>query len=305
MGQPEEAAHASQPHEDDPPPPYSDEGAAPPLPPRDTKNNPFTTDSPRSPAGPSTSASKPKLPTPIAPTAKFPNTLGMYYQKAVRIPTFNLGETEDQPALAVTFHSSITLSGNPYLILHSTADPESPPLAIAEKAGRLGHRAEITLPALSGHDSDEATAEEMSAHVSITSVAYAFSVETRPGYREKFEWRSSKGSEVRALSTDKHAVGRKLVRLDTEADGVGGTRAVRDQGATSDGREVVAVWADNPKWSGNRAGTFQFLGSGTAGQLGERFSVMAVATSVRIWEMMNEASMHSAATSSLGAGNSS
>jgi hypothetical protein len=228
----------------------------------------------------------------------------MYYQKAVKIPTFNLGEAEDQPQYAVTFHNSLTHSGNPYLLLHSSSDPNSPPLAIAEKAGRLGQRAEITLPAISGSGSEGVVSEEMSAHISFTSVSYAFVVDSGSGRREKFEWRSSKGGEVKALAADKHAVGRKLVRLTAEADGVGGTRAVRDQGATSDGREIVAVWVDNPKWSGNKAGTFQFLGSGTTGELGESFGVMAVATAVRIWEMMNETSLQSAATGFLGDGNS-
>lgn len=303
MGRPEEA-HDSQPHGEEPPPPYSEDDA-PPLPPRDTKNNPFhraAAASPYSPIGPTASSSKSKLPTPIPHSGKFPATLGMYYQKAVRTPTFNLGESEDRPSFAVTFHTSGgAVSGTSYLLLHSTADPESPPLAIAEKVGRLGHRAEITLSGLPG--SDQAT-EEMGTHVSITSVSYTFSIETGHGRREKFEWRSSKGSEVKGLSSDKHPTGRKLVRLDTEADGVGGTRAVRDQGATSDGREVVAVWADNAKWSGNKAGVLQFLGSGASGVLGERFGVMAIVTAVRIWEMLNETSMQSAATSSLGAGNS-
>lgn len=304
MGNPEEA-NQPQPHADEPPPPYSEDEAAPPLPPRDTKNNPFyTAASPVSPVRASASSSKGKLPTPIRHSGKFPATLGMYYQKAVRIPTFNLGETEDRPSFAVTFHTvGGAVSGTSYLSLHSSADPDSPPLAIAAKAGRLGHRAEITLPGPSEAEGDGSVAtEDMGAHVSITSVSYAFSIETSPGRREKFEWRSSKGSEVRGLSSDKHPTGRKLVRIGTEADGVGGTRAVRDQGASSDGREVVAVWADNAKWSGNKAGVLQFYGSGATGALGGRFGVMAVVTAVKIWEMMNEGSLQSAATGSLGAG---
>lgn len=317
-----EEAHAAEAHDDPPPPYYSaDDGAAPPLPARpgaasvsDTKNNPFlSTDVPASSSkSPPASASsgRPKMPTPVRPTSNFPADLNMYYQKAVGNPTFNLGESEDQPHLCVTFHSSLTFSGNPYFLLHSTANPGSPPLAIAEKAGRLGQRAEITLPAVTGPDegpdAEDVETEEMKAHASLTSVSYTFSVETAPGLREKFEWRASKGNEVKALVEGKvhHASGRKLVRLATEADGVGGTRAVRDQGASSDGREVVAVWADNPKWSGNKAGALRFLGSGASGALGGRFAVMAIATSIRIWEMMNESSLQSAATGSLGAGNS-
>ncbi|KAI1846470.1 hypothetical protein JX266_007367 [Neoarthrinium moseri] len=298
MGNPEEAAAAAaahQPHEDDPPPPYTeDDGKAPPLPPRDTKNNPFLA----AQRGPRASSSK-EPPQLVNLPRKFPPAFGMYYQKAVRIPTFNLGAEEDQPAFAVTFHT-VGHSSSPQLVLHSTADPGSAPLAIAERTGRLGHRSVVTLPAPPGPGSEaESVTEEVHAHVSITSVAYGFSVEVGEGAsarREKFEWRSSKGSEVKSLGSGKGSPGRKLVRLSTEADGVGGTRAVRDQGSSSDGREVVAAWADNPKWSGNKAGGFQFLGSGATGELGDRFSVMAVATALRIWEMINESSLQSAAT---------
>ncbi|KAI0137395.1 hypothetical protein BJ170DRAFT_605712 [Xylariales sp. AK1849] len=299
MGRPEEIA-ATKPHEDEPPPPYTeDEAAAPPLPDR-PKNNPFISQS--QPA-----SSNSKAEAPVKPTGPFPSTLNMYYTKALRTPTFHLGEQEDKPLYAATFHSGFQKKGS-HVVLHSTPDPDSPALASAERIGRLGHRSLVTLP---GPEPGSASVvEEMHAHVSITSVSYSFAVEVGQGAdvrhknpeirREKFEWRSSRGGEVKHLGSG--TVGRKLVRLYVEADGVGGTRAVRDQGATSDGKEIVAVWADNPKWSANRTGGFQFLGSGATGELGERFGVMAVITAVRIWELINETSLQAAATGSSAGG---
>jgi hypothetical protein len=228
----------------------------------------------------------------------------MYYTKSSKNPTFfHLGEHEDQPLYAVTL--SLDFAGkSSHLTLHSGPEPDSPALAVAEtsRVGRITHRSLITLPGY-GVGSETTTTEGLSAHPSgLTSVSYSFSADVGRGggreqdvRREKFEWRTSRGGEVKNLDT---GPGRKLVRLSTESDGVGGTRAVRDPGATSDGREVVAVWADNGRWRENRTGRFQFLGSGATGELGEGFAVMAIATALRIWELGNEASLGGAASSS-------
>jgi hypothetical protein len=320
MGNPEEAARAAQQqnHEDDPPPPYSAEGAPPPLPPRETKNNPFLSGGqPSSSSQPAPESEPPvarTLPTPIRPSKKFPVTCGMFYQKAVGVPTFNLGAQQDQPVFSVTFHGGGGAGQQPYLVLRATTYAASPPLAVVERADRQGRRSDVLLPPLA-EDGGQAVLEPLHSHVSFTSVMYAFAIEVLGPdgvlRRERFEWRSSKGNEVRALlDLDGEdggrgsppgrgkikALGRKLVRLSAEAEGVGGTRAVRDSGASSDGREVVAAWADNPRWSANRAGTLRFLGSGATGEMGDRFTVMAAATALRIWEIGNESSLISAAT---------
>ena len=76
------------------------------------------------------------------------------------------------------------------------------------------------------------------------------------------------------------------MRLYGEAEGIGGTRAVRDVGTSSDGREVVAVFAIH---SGEPVKcAFRFLGTGAAGHLGARFALMAVMTALRIWDYQTE-----------------
>jgi hypothetical protein len=106
---------------------------------------------------------------------------------------------------------------------------------------------------------------------------------------EQFEWRQSHGNEVRIL--DNHGWGYKLVRLQASAatpssmppdedpaksEGKKPAAAQQD-GMTSDGKEVVAVWADSSEWSKRKLGKFQFMGSGASGELGDdwaRFAVM-------------------------------
>lgn len=314
MDNPDEARAAQQQPEDDPPPPYSERGAPPPLPPREPKNNPFFAagrpgSSSQSQAGPSEPPVRP-LPPLVNPSFRFPATVGMFYQKAVDAPTFNLGAEQDRPVCSVTFHNDPGFSTNPYLVLHATPNPASPALTYAERLST--HRSDFVLPAPKSFDGDGRTVtESLHSHASLTSVTHEFGVEVAGGGRERFEWRASKGREVRALLAETagggvsppgrgrfKALGAKLVRLSAEADGVGGTRAVRDAGASSDGREVVAVWADCPRWRANRAGTLRFLGTAATGGLGERFQVLALASALRIWELENESSLQSAAVGS-------
>jgi hypothetical protein len=111
-----------------------------------------------------------------------------------------------------------------------------------------------------------------------------FSIEVEAsGRRERFEWRHSHGAEVDSLGG--RGQGWKLVRL--EASSAGGAR-------TSDGREVVAAWA-NASMSLTKTLNFQFFNSGANGMLGERWAVMAVITALRIWDRERKARAAAAA----------
>ncbi|CAK7235686.1 hypothetical protein SCUCBS95973_009351 [Sporothrix curviconia] len=74
-------------------------------------------------------------------------------------------------------------------------------------------------------------------------------------------------------------------RLITEEAGRAASRR-----RTPDGHEIVAIWANSGKnSSGDNSlfgGTcrFTFLGSGTTGELGERWALMAVASGLAVWE---------------------
>lgn len=270
----------------------------------------------------------PPPPPATTPYRQFPAAFNLYHQKSKsgRSLVYTLGEHDSDPIYTLTIHSGV--SGNPSLVLHNGPDPAAPALASADKepgeetfANKITGKASIiTLPALPNFGRPT-TEEPLETHVTISGAGYAFSLEVQRGAlgaitgsddttanngkkeadsasdqwtRERFEWRHSRGSEVKAL--DKLNSGWKLVRIHSEADGVGGNRRARDQGASSDGKELVAVFAEVSGWSTSKVVKFKFLGSGATGEMGTRWSVMAVMTALRIWDMQNGLSESAAAT---------
>ncbi|KAK8094437.1 hypothetical protein PG997_001122 [Apiospora hydei] len=185
----------------------------------------------------------------------------------------------------------------------------------------------ITIPALPNFGRPT-TEEPLEPHMTMSGAGYAFSLEVQRGTlgaitpvggddnnggegkgddpasnqwtRERFEWRHSRGNEVKQL--DKLNSGWKLVRIHSEADGVGGTRRARDAGASSDGKELVAVFAEVSGWSASKVVKFKFLGSGATGEMGPRWALMAVMTALRIWDTQNGLSESAAATAAGVAG---
>ncbi|KAI1767468.1 hypothetical protein GGR53DRAFT_481993 [Hypoxylon sp. FL1150] len=110
---------------------------------------------------------------------------------------------------------------------------------------------------------------------------------------ETFEWRASEGQEVRVIHPHPRAHGYKLVRLRKRGPGGGrgGKRDVRQEGETSDGREIVAVWSTVDSripevfWNKKRPFTFQLCGSATTGELGDDFSLVALMTALKIYSI--------------------
>ncbi|WPH01516.1 Hypothetical protein R9X50_00436200 [Acrodontium crateriforme] len=138
------------------------------------------------------------------------------------------------------------------------------------------------------------TAEKLQSHTRLTSVSFTFivPVPSKGGgakYPEKFEWRQSRGAEVKSAASSKYTTGWKLVRLSNEnATGVGGRRKDREIGETSDGKEVVAVWANYAKMSMTKVACFQFCGTGATGELGDEWTLMAVLSVLRLWQVTVE-----------------
>ncbi|KAK2007739.1 hypothetical protein LZ32DRAFT_44048 [Colletotrichum eremochloae] len=105
------------------------------------------------------------------------------------------------------------------------------------------------------------------------------------GRSEKFQWRPSTGKEVKGLAG--HSRGWKLVRMASQEDGLGGKRRIREEGFTSDGREVVAVIAHT--FSLRKDFAFTFLGSGRSGALGTAWETTALLSGIwRWWNSINE-----------------
>ncbi|KAI1473075.1 uncharacterized protein F4812DRAFT_38188 [Daldinia caldariorum] len=117
---------------------------------------------------------------------------------------------------------------------------------------------------------------------------YRFSLDLRGSRPEKFEWRPTEGNEVHAMFD--HAKGFKLVRLRSKGpgNGKGGKRAERHIDETSDGKEVVAVWATQRNILMRFVPTlkpfkFELRASGKTGELGDDFAYVALATALKIW----------------------
>ncbi|KAK9771986.1 hypothetical protein SCAR479_11305 [Seiridium cardinale] len=276
MGKAEEAGHDTIVDNIAPPPAYSEAGA------------------------PTTSQSQEESVTrsDIKPTSQinqqFPPHFNAYYQWKFT-KTFHLGQSKDQPLYAVRTHTG--WSGTPGIVLHNGPSDKDPPLAAAGDENSWSKHSTIILPPLPGSDAKSST-EFMRTNVSWKTVSYPFTIEVGHGpnaRRENFEWRQSRGGEIKEL--DKHSRGWKLVRLRANAEGSGGERSARSHGATSDGKEIVAVWTWHSGWSMTKSFKFQFLGSALTGEMGERWSVMAVITALRMWYL------HFAGVSSSGAAN--
>ena len=123
----------------------------------------------------------------------------------------------------------------------------------------------------------------------------SFSIEVGDGTAEKphveqFEWRQTRGEELKLLSGSKGNEGWKLVRLgrqvaqgESSADG-----SKRAFGVTSDGLEVVAVCAHKIAVS-MKGAYFCFMNSGLDGSMGERWELAAVLSGLILWYISAQA----------------
>ncbi|KAI1257037.1 hypothetical protein MGN70_000075 [Eutypa lata] len=232
---------------------------------------------------------------------QFPPSFGLYVD-SVLSRKFVLGEHQSQPLYAVSVH--VGWSGQPSTVLHNGPSTKHPPLAAAD-ASTFGSSSTVDLPPLPQQEQQQQQQERLkSAGGLCFNKKMRFAVEVG-GHRETFEWRHSRGPEVAALGGS-HA-GWKLVRLSTDAPdgggGGGGGAATFVQGGakSSDGLEVVAVWA-NARMSLTKQLQFQFLGSGAGGILGERWALMAVITALRMWDQERRRKSRSRSGAAAGGG---
>ncbi|KAM5354444.1 hypothetical protein ACJ41O_001093 [Fusarium nematophilum] len=176
------------------------------------------------------------------------------------------------------------------MLLHDGAEPECPVLARAKGEGKWRQDFAIALPMLPG--AGENSSLEILRWKAKRKEQFWFAMELGQGANkavERFEWRRSHGSEVKSVGESKY--GWKLVRLGRGAGDPGSSDDEKDHGPdrmdglTSDGREIVAVWADSGDWkSVSKIGEFQLRGSGATGELGTQWALMAVMSCMCIWQ---------------------
>lgn len=196
--------------------------------------------------------------------------------------TLQVGAERDHHMFALHLHSNMSLFGRPALTLHVGPTKDGPRVAMVKDATLnplRSHDFDVIIPPPgSGRllDGDEHVKVPVRCDIIDIYRAYKFSVATGPGDRqlERFEWRHTFwGDEVGDLIGGL-AAGWKLVRLDRDASGNGGT---------SDGKEVVAVWATGKKTL-KEAMKFRFLNAGVTGELGQSFGLAAVVSAMGMWD---------------------
>ncbi|KAF7302900.1 hypothetical protein MKEN_01252300 [Mycena kentingensis (nom. inval.)] len=210
-------------------------------------------------------------------THPFPRALTVRFKRSWTKRDLQLYSTDDDnstPLHHVSIHTK-----RPHLVLHSSADNASAPLATAsyKDVWKSKPSSIVTLFPLP----DASVEEELEADIGLHTV-FRFALDVGRGketQREYFEWRTSRGEEVRALNDSRFRSGMKLVRLTGNPGGAAAS-------SSSDGKEIVAVWADQTSFSLTKVGKFEFIGSGATGEMGERFAVMAVVSCLRIWDTM-------------------
>ncbi|GKT40394.1 uncharacterized protein ColSpa_00575 [Colletotrichum spaethianum] len=235
-------------------------------------------------AGPSTSA------TLIAATSKFPPTLNGYFQWAFT-RTFLLGPTAEERLFAASPRSGFR-SKQREIILYDGPSDKHPVLATIGKSWTAMASVPAKVSILPRPDSGETRPYETEisgipfkvdqSSASIFSVTVGGKATGTEPREEKFQWRNSRGSEVKELGKT-FSYGWKLVRLSTPAaPAAGGSRSERDVGFTSDGHEVVAILATNMT-SLTKGLKFSFMGRGLKGAFGERWEVVALLTGLWVW----------------------
>ncbi|KAK4621820.1 hypothetical protein CLAFUW4_06733 [Fulvia fulva] len=235
-----------------------------------------------------------------SPARPFPLVFNLYSEnkwKEWKTRRFHLGEHADQPTNAVIFTTGwkgTTLS------LHQGPEKESPAIALGTRDSTWSKHSAITLPRHPAADG-EPVKTQLRTNIAwkTGTVTYSFSIEVlghdEKFHEERFEWRLSHEEEVRDI--DKRGWGYKLVRLSGSESGgkeegpqgsqAGSSRSAREHGTTSDGKEVVSVFADRSLASKNKVAIFAFVGGGATGQFGERWAVLAVVTFLRVWQSVH------------------
>ena len=211
---------------------------------------------------------------------QFPSAFNIY-RGGMMTRTYILGEHQNQPIYAISIHSGMFDSAP--IVLHSGPDEMRPPLATVEWQ-TFGSSFDVSLPPTPGSKRDVAEEHVESRFGGFAASAYQFSIEVgQSNVRETFEWRHSYGDAIANLGG--YYGGWKLVRMNRGPPGGGGSgdaNYVSGGFTDSEGNEVVAAYTQAIS-SLTKVATFQFMGTGDSGVLGERWAILAVITAFALY----------------------
>uniref|UniRef100_A0A060T757 ARAD1C18348p n=1 Tax=Blastobotrys adeninivorans TaxID=409370 RepID=A0A060T757_BLAAD len=242
---------------------------------------------------PQYSASNANSLTVEAGTKVFPSQLNGYSAVGLK-SIIALGPNANEKLFTVSQTSLFSLSNK--LKIHYGDSVKNPVLVEANswKSVKNNSRTTITLHLQDGRTVDREVVVNAPTFKSKFSPKFTFQVDvSKGGPSESFQWRSSRGSEIRELAGGV-SFGYKLVRETSQPQGLAqieGKGKKRERGMSSDGKEIVAAVAHNASLSLNKGLKFAFKGTGQTGTLGEEFELMAVMTAVSLYVMDMEAMM--------------
>ncbi|KAF4465447.1 hypothetical protein FALBO_7712 [Fusarium albosuccineum] len=176
--------------------------------------------------------------------------------------------------------------------LHPGPSYKVPPMVYAAKKSRVFS---IALPEVPSFNLP-ATHQSMQYATASDGLRYSFSMVVGQGLNqaaENFEWRRSSGPNVSSLkqvSEKLSSSGWVLLRVGSANHGITQQQMHYNHGSeqstlgfSKDGKEIVAVWAD-PSLSLSTTGGFQFRGSGATPELGYHWVLVALMSSLCIWQ---------------------
>ncbi|KAI6089776.1 hypothetical protein F4821DRAFT_256779 [Hypoxylon rubiginosum] len=235
----------------------------------------------------------------VSPYLPFPPSMNMSYSWLKTL--YICGASRDERLYAVEVHTGysgrLPLGTRPGLILHNGTSTKDPILAAVGDESQMAARfytfnlnSVLLLPPLSGRKASPGNlvTEGMRARtLGDRGFAFRFSVEVSKGgrlRRETFEWRSIKKGE----RDEARDGGFKLVQVGgpetPDALALAGSSSGSGSSkATDEGCEVLALLSWTKTWWVNHPFALQFKGSGLSGALGERWTLAAVMTALRIW----------------------
>ncbi|CAN6614509.1 hypothetical protein TRVA0_005S04192 [Trichomonascus vanleenenianus] len=204
----------------------------------------------------------------------FPDIIHLYYKNSMRSVHITLGEHKATPKYFV----SIDTNWWGHITLYNGPSKEYPPVATAV-SNKFNDNSIITLPDLLGSGEGKVQ-EELRCHHKFLKSQFDFSIWVKDGqgyHRETFRWRKAKRAELKGL-VESHWSGWKLVRFEGDEEG----------------DAPFALWNDDSVMKGTKGATFRFVGKGAAGEMGSLWSLMAILTWLRVWQVMMQ-SMEAAA----------
>lgn len=212
-------------------------------------------------------------------TIRFPTQ--MVFDSSWVSSTSYLGPTKDEHMFAVQGPSkllSCCFSRGGVKLLDGTDKLSTPIASVGPEKGSKLRRTMIRVAPKQGAADQNHLEIVMSGDWRSTHPFTLPLGEGRP--TEQFEWRSSRGKEVKGLAGSFN-FGWKLVRLDGPVVVPGQVDGTK--GYTSDGKEVVAVGGQQRL--SRKHPDFMFMGAGARGELGETFEIVAVMGFLRLREL--------------------